>query len=82
MRFGARSPPVRSRSRKPAEEYSLGCTQYHFNMEAADLSTGTLEEYKKNPGFATKATKLPPRRFLYTGIQYPGQRLGYGHRSQ
>src|SRR6266446_5561047 len=39
--------------KKTGDEYSLGCTQYHFNMEGRKiLSAGTLEEYKKNPGYA------------------------------
>ena len=35
------------------DTYPLACTQYHFNMEGRQiLSTGTLEEYRKNPAFA------------------------------
>jgi MoCo/4Fe-4S cofactor protein with predicted Tat translocation signal len=39
--------------KKTGDDYPLACTQYHFNMEGRQiLQTGTLEEYRKNPGFA------------------------------
>jgi Fe-S-cluster-containing dehydrogenase component len=59
--------------KKTGEEYSLGCTQYHFNMEGRKiLSTGTLEEYKKNPGFAHEGDETPPKALsLYPEFKYP-----------
>jgi len=64
--------------KKTGEEYSLGCTQYHFNMEGRKiLSTGTLEEYKKNPGFAHEGDETPPRTLsLYQEFKYPGYAWG------
>jgi molybdopterin-containing oxidoreductase family iron-sulfur binding subunit len=64
--------------KKTGEEYSLGCTQYHFNMEGRKiLSTGTLEEYKKNPGFAHEGDETPPKALsLYPEFKYPGNAWG------
>ena len=64
--------------KKTGEDYSLGCTQYHFNMEGRKiLSTGTLEEYKKNPGFAHEHDETPPKTFsLYQEFKYPGYAWG------
>ncbi len=58
--------------------YPLACTQYHFNMEGRQiLSTGTLEEYKKNPGFAHEGAELPPKDMsLYKEFAYPGYAWG------
>jgi molybdopterin-containing oxidoreductase family iron-sulfur binding subunit len=64
--------------KKTGEDYSLGCTQYHFNMEGRKiLSTGTLEEYKKNPGFAHEHDETPPKNLsLYQEFKYPGYAWG------
>jgi MoCo/4Fe-4S cofactor protein with predicted Tat translocation signal len=64
--------------KKTGDEYSLGCTQYHFNIEGRKiLSTGTLEEYKKNPGFAHEHDETPPKTFsLYQEFKYPGYAWG------
>ena len=64
--------------KKTGEEYSLGCTQYHFNMEGRKiLSSGTLEEYKKNPGFAHEGDETPPKSLsLYPEFKYPGNAWG------
>jgi MoCo/4Fe-4S cofactor protein with predicted Tat translocation signal len=64
--------------KKTGEEYSLACTQYHFNMEGRKiLSTGTLEEYKKNPGFAHEGDETPPKTLsLYKEFNYPGYAWG------
>jgi len=64
--------------KKTGDEYSLACTQYHFNMEGRKiLSTGTLEEYKKNPGFAHEHDETPPKTFsLYQEFKYPGYAWG------
>jgi molybdopterin-containing oxidoreductase family iron-sulfur binding subunit len=64
--------------KKTGEEYSLGCTQYHFNMEGRKiLSAGTLEEYKKNPGFAHEGDETPPKSLsLYPVFKYPGNAWG------
>jgi MoCo/4Fe-4S cofactor protein with predicted Tat translocation signal len=64
--------------KKTGEEYSLGCTQYHFNMEGRKiLSAGTLEEYKRNPGFAHEGDETPPKALsLYPEFKYPGNAWG------
>src|SRR5215469_2538222 len=64
--------------KKTGEEYSLACTQYHFNMEGRKiLSAGTLEEFKKNPAFAHEGDKTPPKEFtLYKEFAYPGYAWG------
>jgi molybdopterin-containing oxidoreductase family iron-sulfur binding subunit len=64
--------------KKTGEEYSLGCTQYHFNMEGRKiLSTGTLEEYKKNPGFAHEGDETPAKTLsLYPEFKYQGNAWG------
>ena len=69
---------------KTGDDYPLACTQYHFNMEGRKiLSTGTLEEYKKNPAFAHEGDETPPkRRFAVQGIRLPRLCLGHGHRPE
>src|SRR6266852_5065574 len=64
--------------KKTGDEYSLGCTQYHFNIEGRKvLSAGTLEEYKKNPGFAHEGDEQPPKSLsLYQEFKYPGYAWG------
>jgi MoCo/4Fe-4S cofactor protein with predicted Tat translocation signal len=64
--------------KKTGAVYSLGCTQYHFNMEGRKiLSAGTLEEYKKNPGFAHEGDETPPKALsLYPEFKYPGNAWG------
>jgi len=54
------------------ERYSLACTQYHFNMEGRKiLSTGTLEEYRKNPAFAHEEDEQPTKELtLYQNFDY------------
>jgi MoCo/4Fe-4S cofactor protein with predicted Tat translocation signal len=56
------------------DSYPLACTQYHFNMEGRQiLSTGTLEEYKKNPAFAHEGVEAPKKDdTLYKEFAYPG----------
>ena len=63
---------------KTGDEYPLACTQYHFNMEGRKiLSSGTLEEYKKNPGFAHEGDETPPKNdSLYKEFAYPGYAWG------
>ncbi len=58
--------------------YPLACTQYHFNMEGRQiLSTGTLEEYKKNPAFAHEGVEAPRKEdSLYKEFAYPGHAWG------
>jgi len=42
-----------------------------------DFSTGTLEEYKKNPGFAHEGDETPPKTLsLYQEFKYPGYAWG------
>src|SRR6202011_6314578 len=62
---------------KTGAEYPMACTQYHFNMEGRKiLSSGTLEEYKKNPAFAHEGDETPPREHsLYKEVAYPGYAL-------
>jgi molybdopterin-containing oxidoreductase family iron-sulfur binding subunit len=66
---------------KTGEDYPLACTQYHFNMEGRQiLTTGTLEEYKKNPGFAHDEEKdkgkTKQELSLYKEFSYPGYAWG------
>jgi molybdopterin-containing oxidoreductase family iron-sulfur binding subunit len=60
------------------DSYPLACTQYHFNMEGRQLlSTGTLEEYKHNPGFAHEGVEKPKKEdSLYKEFGYPGHAWG------
>jgi MoCo/4Fe-4S cofactor protein with predicted Tat translocation signal len=60
------------------EGYSLACTQYHFNMEGRQLlSSASLAEYKKNPGFAHEGVEAPPKDdSLYQEFSYPGYAWG------
>jgi molybdopterin-containing oxidoreductase family iron-sulfur binding subunit len=60
------------------DSYPLACTQYHFNMEGRQiLSTGTLEEYKKNPAFAHEGAEMPPKDVsLYKEFAYPSYAWG------
>jgi len=66
---------------KTGDDYPLACTQYHFNMEGRQiLATGTLEEYKKNPGFAhddeENKGKTKAELSLYKEYAYPGYAWG------
>jgi molybdopterin-containing oxidoreductase family iron-sulfur binding subunit len=59
---------------KTGDTYPLACTQYHFNMEGRQiLETATLEEYRREPNFATAHEEPPPRELsLYKGdAEYP-----------
>jgi MoCo/4Fe-4S cofactor protein with predicted Tat translocation signal len=60
------------------DTYPLACTQYHFNMEGRQiLSTGTLDEYKKNPAFAHEGFEAPKKEdTLYKEFAYPGNAWG------
>src|SRR5215472_1427094 len=60
------------------DSYPSACTQYHFNMEGRQiLTTGTLEEYRKNPDFAHEGNELPPKNdTLYQTFAYPGYAWG------
>jgi MoCo/4Fe-4S cofactor protein with predicted Tat translocation signal len=60
------------------DSYPLACTQYHFHMEGRQiLSTGTLEEYKKNPAFAQEGAEAPAKDdSLYQQFAYPGYAWG------
>ena len=64
--------------KKTGGEYPLACTQYHFNIEGRKiLSTGTLEEYRKNPAFAREGDEQPPKSdSLYQEFAYPGYAWG------
>jgi molybdopterin-containing oxidoreductase family iron-sulfur binding subunit len=64
--------------KKTGAEYSLACTQYHFNVEGRKvMSAGTLEEYHKNPGFAHEGDEQPPKSLsLYKEFKYPGYAWG------
>ena len=63
---------------KTGADYPLACTQYHFNMEGRKiLSSGTLEEYKKNPAFPHEGDETPPKSdSLYKEFAYPGYAWG------
>ncbi|HXM90279.1 MAG TPA: 4Fe-4S dicluster domain-containing protein, partial [Candidatus Dormibacteraeota bacterium] len=60
--------------RKTGADYTMACTQYHFNMEGRKiLTSGTLDEYKQNPAFAHKDDEQPPKELtLYKEFAYPG----------
>jgi MoCo/4Fe-4S cofactor protein with predicted Tat translocation signal len=60
------------------DTYPLACTQYHFHMEGRQiLSTGTLEEYRKNPAFAQEGVEAPAKDdSLYKEFAYPGYAWG------
>jgi MoCo/4Fe-4S cofactor protein with predicted Tat translocation signal len=60
------------------DTYPLACTQYHFNMEGRQiLSTASLREYKKNPGFAHEGAEAPAKDdSLYQEFSYPGYAWG------
>jgi molybdopterin-containing oxidoreductase family iron-sulfur binding subunit len=48
--------------KKTGDDYPLACTQYHFQMEGRKImSSGTLEEYHKNPKFAQEGDERPPK---------------------
>jgi MoCo/4Fe-4S cofactor protein with predicted Tat translocation signal len=63
---------------KTGLDYPLACTQYHFNMEGRQiLATGTLEEYKRNPGFAHEHSEETRKELsLYKEYAYPGYAWG------
>ena len=64
--------------KQTGDEYPLACTQYHFQMEGRKiLSTGTLDEYRKNPAFAHEGDEQPPKELsLYQEFAYPGYAWG------
>jgi MoCo/4Fe-4S cofactor protein with predicted Tat translocation signal len=64
--------------RKTGDTYPLACTQYHFNMEGRKiLAAGTLEEFKKNPGFAHEGDETPLKNdSLYQKFSYDGYAWG------
>jgi MoCo/4Fe-4S cofactor protein with predicted Tat translocation signal len=57
---------------KTGADYPLACTQYHFNIEHRKiLSSGTLEEYRKNPAFAHDEDEQPSKDLtLYQNFDY------------
>ena len=61
------------------DDYPIACTQYHHNVEGRKvLSTATLEEFKKNPGFAHEHDETPPRDLsLYKDFEDLGYYNGY-----
>jgi molybdopterin-containing oxidoreductase family iron-sulfur binding subunit len=65
--------------KKTGEEYPLACTQYHFQMEGRKiLSAGTLEDYRKNPGFPHEGDETPPKDdSLYQSFEDLGYYKGY-----
>ena len=64
--------------KKTGDDYPLACTQYHFQMEGRKiLAEGTLEEYRKNPGFAHEGDETPPKELsLYQAFSYDGYAWG------
>ncbi len=52
--------------------YDLVTTQHHFNMEGRNLvRSGTVEEYRKNPGFVAAMDEPGPKNVsLYPGFEY------------
>jgi MoCo/4Fe-4S cofactor protein with predicted Tat translocation signal len=68
--------------KKTGDDYPLACTQYHFNMEGRQiLATGTLEEYRKNPGFAHEGEenrgKKSDELTLYKEEENPYDKMPY-----
>ena len=66
---------------KTGDDYSIACTQYHFNIEGRKIiTTATLDEYRKNPAFAHEDDnefEAPPKSLsLYKEFQYPGYAWG------
>ena len=57
---------------KTGADYPIACTQYHFNIEHRKiLSSGTLEEYRKNPAFAHEDDEKPSNELtLYENFDY------------
>jgi len=55
------------RLRKTGERYPLAGTQHHFDMEGRDLlRVGTLDDYLRDPAFATAGDRFPePPPSLY-----------------
>jgi molybdopterin-containing oxidoreductase family iron-sulfur binding subunit len=46
--------------RKTGDRYELAGTQHHFNVEGRDLlRVGTVDEYRRNPHFATSGDRYP-----------------------
>jgi MoCo/4Fe-4S cofactor protein with predicted Tat translocation signal len=64
--------------KKTGDSYPMACTQYHFNMEGRKImASGTLEEFKRNPGFAHEHDEKPPKELsLYKEFAYPGYAWG------
>jgi MoCo/4Fe-4S cofactor protein with predicted Tat translocation signal len=65
--------------------YSIAVTQGHFSMENREpVKAIDLEDYRKNPGFASRAESEPgPNETLYRPDNFPYQKedfnkLGYG----
>ncbi|HTU02193.1 MAG TPA: TAT-variant-translocated molybdopterin oxidoreductase [Candidatus Sulfotelmatobacter sp.] len=67
-----------ARLRKTGERSRLAITQGHQTMEGrAIVREGTLDEYRKDPGFAPAMTHAPARdESLYPGFKYEGYRWG------
>jgi molybdopterin-containing oxidoreductase family iron-sulfur binding subunit len=61
--------------KKTGERYSMGCTQYHFNIEGRKILTSTsLEKYRKKPDFAHEDDEAPPPELsLYQNYDYTGK---------
>jgi MoCo/4Fe-4S cofactor protein with predicted Tat translocation signal len=63
--------------RKIGAQYTLACTQFHHSMEGRDLvRAATLEDYRKNPGFAQHEHTHESERSLYPGFKYEGYAWG------
>jgi MoCo/4Fe-4S cofactor protein with predicted Tat translocation signal len=64
--------------RKLGERYPLACTQFHHSMEGRDLvRAATLEEYRKNPGFAREKNGAHEENAtLYPEHNYEGYAWG------
>jgi molybdopterin-containing oxidoreductase family iron-sulfur binding subunit len=68
--------------KKTGDDYPLACTQYHFNMEGRQiLQTGTLEDYRKNPGFAHDDEEFKNKKkdelTLYKEEEHPYDKMQY-----
>ena len=59
-------------------KHPLACTQQHHSLEGRSLAiSGTIEEYRKKPGFVGELAEAPPKELtLYPGFKYEGYAWG------
>ena len=63
--------------RRTGERYPLAVTQLHHNIQGRDLvRAGTLEQFRKNPGFAHPSEHEGEAPSLYPKHEYPSRAWG------